>query len=175
MATSQRSKQASTSQSTFWSEEHLASLSVSQVSEADWQTSAVTWRLNILGWLNACAPDGWFGRTSPASCRRLEDGTLAPYSAAWSNSGMGSPTECLTLSTCEWTGLAGLSLNDGGVCSLSDILETGDVPPRYYLSATACKGILRRAVKRGKDLPPLLALALKAVAGLEQTSTVTVA
>jgi hypothetical protein len=81
----------------------------------------------------------------------------------------------LTLSTCEWTGLAGLSLNDGGVCSLSDILETGDVPPRYYLSATACKGILRRAVKRGKDLPPLLALALKAVAGLEQTSTVTVA
>ena len=171
MATSRRSKRASTPQSTFWSEEHLANLSVSQVSEADWQTSAVTWRLNILGWLNAFGPDGWFGRTSPASCRRLEDGTLVPYSGAWSNSGMGSPTECLTLSIAEWTALDGLSLKDAGVCSLSDILETGDVPQRYYLSAKACAGILRRAANRGKELPPQLAHALQAVAGLERTST----
>jgi hypothetical protein len=84
---------------------------------------------------------------------------------------MGSPTECLTLNTCEWTGLDGLSLKDDGVCSLSDILETGDVPQQYYLSAKACKGILRRAVNRGKDLPQLLALALKAVAGSGPTST----
>ena len=162
-------------QLTFLSEAPLANPSQSLALEADWQTTVATWRSNIFSWLSACAPVGWSGRTSPASCRRTEDGILVPYSGAWANSGMGSPTECLTLSTCEWTGLAGLSLNDGGVCSLSDILETGDVPPRYYLSATACKGILRRAVKRGKDLPPLLALALKAVAGLEQTSTVTVA
>ena len=164
MAISRRSAKASTPQSTFWSEEHLASLSVSLVSEADWQTNAVTWRSNILGWLNAFAPDGWFGRTSPASCRRLEDGTLVPYSGAWSNSGMGSPTECLTLSTSEWTGLDGLSLNDAGVCSLSDILETGDVPQRYYLSAKACAGILRRAAKRGKELPIALLRALEQVA-----------
>ena len=165
MAISQLSKRANTTQSNFWSEEHLASLSVSQVSEADWQTSAVTWRSNILGWLNAFGPDGWFGRTSPASCRRLEDGTLVPYSGAWSNSGMGSPTECLTLSISEWTALDGLSLNDDGVCSLSDILETGDVPQRYYLSAKACAGILRRAEKRGKELPTMLRLALQQVAG----------
>jgi hypothetical protein len=37
--------------------------------------------------------------------------------------------------------------------SLSDILETGDVPRRYFLSATACRGILRRAEKRGRELP----------------------
>jgi site-specific DNA-cytosine methylase len=84
---------------------------------------------------------------------------------------MGSPTECLTLSTCEWTGLDGLSLKDEGVCSLSDILETGDVPQRYFLSAKACSGILRRADKRGKELPPQLAAALQAVAGSAQTST----
>jgi hypothetical protein len=60
--------------------------------------------------------------------------------------------------------LDGLSLKDEGVCSLSDILETGDVPPQYYLSAKACRGILRRADKRGKELPPQLALALQAVA-----------
>jgi hypothetical protein len=50
-------------------------------------------------------------------------------------------------------------------CSLSDILETGDVPRRFYLSATACRGILRRAEKRGKELPAALKQALESVAG----------
>jgi hypothetical protein len=60
--------------------------------------------------------------------------------------------------------LDGLSLNDDGVCSLSDILETGDVPQRYYLSGQACRGIIRRAEKRKKELPPMLRLALENVA-----------
>jgi hypothetical protein len=47
---------------------------------------------------------------------------------------------------------------------LSDVLETGEVPQRYFLSATACKGILRRADKRGKELPAALKSALLAVA-----------
>ena len=94
-------------------------------------------------------------------------------SGAWPNSGIMRPGECLTLSSCEWTGLEGLSLNDAGVCSLSDILVTGDVPRRYFLSARACAGILRRAVKRGKELPRQLARALMAVAGLAPTSTLT--
>ena len=66
-------------------------------------------------------------------------------------------------------------LNDDGVCSLSDILETGDVPQRYFLSAKACAGILRRAGNRGKQLLPQLAHALRVVAGLEQTSIATLA
>ena len=82
----------------------------------------------------------------------------------------GSPTVCLTLNTCEWTGLDGLFLKDDGVSSLSDILEAGDVPQRYYLSPKACLGILRRAEKRGKSLPQSLHDALKAVAS-GQTST----
>ena len=69
----------------------------------------------------------------------------------------------------EWTDLDGLSLNDDGVCSLSDILETGDVPQRYYLTARACAGILRRAEKRGKTLPVALQAALQAVAFPEPT------
>ena len=158
MATSRRSATANTSQSTFWSEEHLASLSVSQGCEADWMTTVATWPSNILGWLTDCGPDGWFGRTSPASCHRTADGTLEPFSGAWSNSGTGSPTECLTLSSSEWP-------SDAAVCSLSDTLETGDVPQRFYLSATACRGILRRAEKRGKELPEPLRLALEAAAG----------
>lgn len=69
---------------------------------------------------------------------------------------MGSPTEFLTLNTSEF--------HSGAVASsLSDILETGDVPQRYFLSGTACRGILRRAEKRGKSLPPSLRAALEAV------------
>jgi hypothetical protein len=43
-------------------------------------------------------------------------------------------------------------------------LETGDVPQRFYLSAKACQGILRRAEKRGKKLPATLQAALEATA-----------
>jgi hypothetical protein len=73
---------------------------------------------------------------------------------------MGSPTGFLTLNSCEWNHIDGLCLKDEGVCSLSDILETGDLPQRYFLSAKACRGILRRADKRGKELPQALRLAL---------------
>lgn len=50
------------------------------------------------------------------------------------------------------------------VCSLSDALETRAVPPKYFLSRTAAMGILRRAEKRGRDLPPTLRMALEQVA-----------
>ena len=53
--------------------------------------------------------------------------------------------------------------------TLSDVLEAGDHLARYFLSPKACAGILRRAAKRGKELPPQLRRALEAVAGLEQT------
>jgi DNA (cytosine-5)-methyltransferase 1 len=43
-------------------------------------------------------------------------------------------------------------------------LETGPIPPRFFLSSKACQGILRRAEKRGKTLPPQLAHALRAAA-----------
>ena len=54
--------------------------------------------------------------------------------------------------------------SDGGVSSsLADVLETS-VLPKYYLSAKACAGILRRAEKRGRELPPSLQTALEHVA-----------
>ena len=49
--------------------------------------------------------------------------------------------------------------------SLSEILES-DPDAGYYLSARACRGILRRAEDRGKELPPQLKAALMAQAGL---------
>ena len=53
---------------------------------------------------------------------------------------------------------------------LSDILE--DSPdPKYNLSAKACLGILTRASRRGKEMPPMLKEALEQMIALEQTST----
>ena len=141
----------------FSSEERPASPSQSQDCEKDWLTRVATSCLPILPLLTAIAPHGWFGRTSPASFPLTEDETLPPYFEGWENSGMGSPTEFLTLSTLEFHSAA-------VACSLSDILETGNVPQRFFLSATACQGILRRAEKRGKDLPIQLHRALQAVA-----------
>jgi len=60
----------------------------------------------------------------------------------------------------------GPSPNDDAVCSLSSVLEPpASIPQRFYLTAKACAGILRRAEKRGKALPPMLHRALSAVAG----------
>jgi hypothetical protein len=48
---------------------------------------------------------------------------------------------------------------------LSQILEA-NAPEKYYLSPKACAGILRRAEKRGKELPPMLKEALEEVVAL---------
>ena len=150
-------------QLTFLSEAPPARASVSQDSEKGWTIRAVTWPSDFFSLLTEHAPVGWFGRTCPASCHRTEDGTLAPSSEGWRNSGMGGPTESWTLNTLEF--------HSGAVASsLSDILETGDVPQRYFLSATACRGILRRAEKRGKALPPTLLQALQRVAEASEES-----
>ena len=143
--------------SIFFAEEPHASPSALQDCEKDWQIRVATSCLPLVPLLQSIAPAGWYGRTSPASCRVTEGGILEPSSGCWGNSGMGSHTEFLTLSTLEFHSAA-------AVCSLSDVLETGDVPQRYFLSATACRGILRRAEARGKDLPPNLQSALRSVA-----------
>ena len=83
--------------------------------------------------------------------------TLQKSSAfSWSSAGMGYRGVCSTVNTSEWP-------NDAHVCSLSDILESR-VHRKYFLSPKACKGILRRAEKRGKDLPTALHQALQQVA-----------
>jgi hypothetical protein len=148
-------------------------------------------------WFIESAPAGSFTKMSPVSCRLILDGTsgrslppslathpdlfsippteagAAPASSEKRLEDTGSLGECWTLNMSEWTALDGLSLNDDGVCSLSDVLETGDVPQRYYLSPRACAGILRRAENRGKSLPDLLRRALKAVASMDRATTLT--
>jgi len=108
--------------------------------------------------LNTLAPDGLSGRMSPESCRAVEDGILVPSSGRWSNSGMACAGECWTLNSSE-------SHKGEEESLLSDILETGEIPQRFFLSKKACEGILRRAEKRGKELPRVLLIALRLSAG----------
>jgi len=143
--------------SMFSSEERPANLSASQDSERDWMTRVATSCSRILPLLQSIGPSGWFGRTSPACYPVTEDSTLPASFEGWGNAGMGSPTEFLTLSISEFHSAA-------DACSLSDVLETGEVPQRFFLSSTACKGILRRAEKRGKSLPLSRKKALELVA-----------
>jgi hypothetical protein len=124
--------------SMFSSEERPAKVSVLRDFAAGLLTLAATSCLPIWQLLDAISPSGWYGRTCPASCHREKDGTLAPFSGRWANSGMGSPTECLTLSTSEHP-------CETVESSLSDILETGDVPQRYYLSERQLRTCERRS------------------------------
>lgn len=150
-------------QSTFLLEERPVRASPSRDYGKDLLTRAATSCSPILPSLSAIAPRGWSGKTSPEHCQWTEGKPFPRSSGGWQNSGIMRPGECLTLSLSEWTALEGQSLKDEGVSSLSDILVTGDVPQRYFLSAKACAGILRRAARRGKTLPVLLARALQAV------------
>ncbi|AEJ94027.1 hypothetical protein THIBAULT_104 [Mycobacterium phage Thibault] len=67
-----------------------------------------------------------------------------------------------------WPGIVGglISFDQPNAPSnLSSILETpGEHLRKYFLSAKACQGILRRAAKRGRKLPEPLEQALRAIA-----------
>ena len=103
-------------------------------------------------------PVGSSERTSLASCHQTTDKIWVPLSGRWETSGMGSPTEFWTLSSSEFPSAA-----EG--CSLSGILENpGAHLRKYFLSARAAQGILRRAAKRGRALPPALQQALESLA-----------
>ena len=156
LAISRPSKKAIV-QSTFWPEELPVRASRSPEDEAVWVTHVATWPSSFADLLADCGLAGSSGKTSPVFCPRTAGGTSAPSSGRWRNSGMVAPGECWTLSSLECPSGAVAS-------SLSGILETGGVPRRYFLSAKACAGILRRAAKRARALPHLLRMALERVA-----------
>ena len=154
-------------QLTFSWAEPPANPSALQDSAKDCTTPAEDSCLPTLRLLGVYGLNGLCGKTSPVSCHPTEDGILLPSSGRWASWGMGSPTGFWTLNGAEHTGIPVPSRSAGDVCSLSDVLETGNVPPRFSLSAKACSGILRRAERRGKALPPMLKAALEQAAGCQ--------
>ncbi len=100
-----------------------------------------------------------FGKMCP-DCSLPTTGELSPTSSwDWPTSGLMAAGELLMLSSSESPNSA-----DGfSDVSLAAILEP-NVAPKYSLSPKACAGVLRRAAKRGRELPPLLLAALQTVA-----------
>ena len=68
----------------------------------------------------------------------------------------------------KWTPNAGESPSVEREFSLWRIFEA-DAPPKYSLSPKACLGILNRAQRRNKELPPVLEAILKYQAGISDT------
>lgn len=102
-------------------------------------------------------PEWVLWETCLACSPRTVGGTSRASSAGLSLSGMAWPGGCLMLDSSECPSAAVAS-------SLSDILETSDVPARYFLSPRAAAGILRRAEKRKRTVPAPLRAALEAIA-----------
>ena len=127
------------------------------------------WLANVLVWLEREAasstkspglltrlkPNGSSSKMYLAYSQVNAEQTWEQLSERWSTSGMAWPGECLMHSTSEYP-------KDGGVSSsLRNVLETQPVLQKFYLSAKACEGILRRAERRGKTLPEALDRALR--------------
>ena len=154
-------------QLTFWSEALHANPSALPDSDKDSKTLAETSCLHFLQSLRVFGLDGLSGKMFLESCRPTEEKILVASSEGWGNWGTGGHIGCWTLNGAEHTGIQEPSRSADGVCSLSDVLEISAVQPRFYLSQKACNGILRRAARRGKELPPMLLAALEAVAMVE--------
>lgn len=133
-------------------------------------------------------PDTWSGKTSPEPSAATKAKTSRQSSKKRSGSQSRKPPLFLCLTkdgpqadaTMTWTDggalLGEFSTHSFGECPsaaveshLSQILEAWP-HPKYYLSAKACQGILNRANRRGKKLPPLLEQALVAQSQLPSKS-----
>lgn len=130
------------------------------------------------GQVNLFDQDTWYGRTSSVLCQAMGEKTLRQSSKKSSKSqNRKLPIfKCLNMAgqrggaTAMWQDdgawLIESTMRNGGECPsaavesrLSQILEEAP-PTKYYLSRAACQGILRRAERRGKDLPEQLKQAL---------------
>ena len=147
-------------ESMFLSQEHRARRSRLLGNGKDSATQEANLHSDCLTFLTGLGLNGSFGKTSPELCPAARDSISPPSSGRWLSGGMGSLGGCLTLSFREFR-------SDVVESSLSDILETGDVPQKDFLSRKACQGILRRAAKRNRKLPEQLRQALEDVAGPE--------
>ena len=98
-----------------------------------------------------------YGRTFRAASQQRDlkasAGALSGSSCVnWGTSGIALHGEYWTRNSSEYP-------KDAAVSFLSEVLET-NAPPKYCLSLKACEGIISRAKRNGKSLPPLLEEAL---------------
>ena len=142
----------------FSLEEAPAKPSVSEDTGKDSQTQGAISPSHLSDLLNSLDPGGCYGKMSQESFLPMEEMTSDASSVRWLPLGIGSPGGCLMLKAPEHLGL---SRKEGAGCILSQVLLDGKQLQKYYLSPKACLGILTRASRKGKQLPPLLKTALE--------------
>jgi hypothetical protein len=177
------------------SPQQMSLLEASPARTSQWRESVVAWLASGPDCSTSSAvsltnslPSGFASRTSLAFCPPTPHlptggGTLALYywslrairriyrrkggaiqESVQARSGRW-PGACLTLDTSE-------SPNGAVGCFLSEVQES-QVASRFFLSQKAARGILRRAKRRGKKLPPRLEAALTQVAGETKPTSAT--
>lgn len=98
-------------------------------------------------------------------CQIIDPGVSVPRPKSKQRGGFCGPTPEQSWETvthwlgAQWMPSIGEFPNVESVSRLSSILQA-NAPERYYLSQKACEGILRRASRRGKQLPETLKQAL---------------
>jgi hypothetical protein len=118
--------------------------------------------LPISIWSSSENLGGWCWKTYPGYLLATKAAISEGSFTKWRGSGMAWRGEF-------WTRDFSESPKGGVGCLLLQVLEP-TAPARYFLSAKAAKGILERANRRGKLLPPLLQEALQALATGMETS-----
>ena len=169
----------SATQLTLFAEEHRAKPSAWQVSERDSTTQEADSPSPSSECATTSTPSGSSGNMSQASSVPRTTPSVAFWEhcreKAVNSNRQGTSGQTLVVCMApKGQSLGGASMpnisawpNDASVCSLSHVLETKEIPQRFYLSSKACAGILRRAEVRGKTLPPMLRDALEAVVKAE--------
>ena len=135
------------------------------------------------------APDTWSGRTSPEHSVLTKEKTLRPSSRKSCGSQSRTRRVCLCLVPAGQNGEVSATWEeDGALLGELSTRNTGESPsaavesrlsqileetpqPKYFLSAQACAGILRRAERRGKELPEMLRIALEQTIAREQSQS----
>ena len=122
-------------------------------------------QFDLFEWLETTAASASpCSKTSPASSPATAEETLQQYLERWlgptltHQKASGKAPELRSVqmgqsSGAYWTRSGSEWRSGAVVCSLSQILETGPVDRRFFLSPKACSGILRRAERRGEAYP----------------------
>jgi len=117
---------------------------------------------NLLAYLETAVPEFLSSKTFQVFSLPTKDETLEPLFERWPTSGIVSDGVCLTAKTSE-------SPSHAVESTLSAVIVTDEVPPRYFLSPNAAKGMLRRANRMGRPLFPPLRKALEILSKAQST------
>jgi len=149
--------------STFSAGDSHAKISAWQASGQDSQETEACSPLSTSGSQSLFSPVGYSWKTYQGCCQAIVEETWPDSSTKWGPLAMGGPTGLSMLDTSAYRSAGGESSSVPVEPILQMILER-QPDSRYELSGKAAAGILRRAGRRGRKLPPMLEEALKRVA-----------